>query len=148
MFPWFDDQEYAGERIAKQIRLSVQEHAQIHAAQSVLRAFVLQDPMRFMVGKRQPPSENDCFLLAVGQVKSAIVVTDDLGMHIVVNDFGLEIWHGWELLLKLLSAQIVDRVLVQEIYTALEANGDLPDYWRDVKHTKFSKIFGKVPESA
>ncbi len=147
MFPWFDDPEYAGERIAKQIRLSAQEHAQIHAAQSVFRAFVLQDPMRFMVGKRQPPSENDCFLLAIGQVKSAIVVTDDLGMHIVAKDFGLEIWHGWELLHKLLSAQIVDRALVHAIYDALDANGDLPDYWREVKHTKFSKIFGKVPGS-
>lgn len=145
LFPWFDDQEYAGERMAKQIRLSAQEHAEINAAQSVLRAFVLQDPMRFMVGKRQPPSENDCFLLAIGQVKSAIVVTDDLGMHSLANDFGLKIWHGWELLHKLLSAQTVDRVLVQEIYGALEANGDLPDYWRDVKHTKFSKIFGKAP---
>lgn len=130
--------------MAKQIRLSAQEHAEIHAAQSVLREFVLQDPIRFMVGKRQPPSENDCFLLAIGQVKSAIVVTDDLGMHILANDFELTIWHGWELLHKLLSAQIVDRVLVQEIYGALEANGDLPDFWRDVKHIKFSKIFGKA----
>ncbi len=145
LFPWFDDQEYAIERMAKQIRLSAHEHTEINAAQSVLRAFVLQDPMRFMVGKRQPPSENDCFLLAIAQVKPAIVVTDDLGMHSLASDFGLIIWHGCELLHKLLSAKTIDRVLVQEIYDALEANGDLPDYWRNVKHTKFSKVFGKLP---
>lgn len=147
LFPWFEDQEYAGERMAKQIRLSAEENAQIRAAQSVLRAFVLQNPLRFMVGKRAPPSENDCFLLAIGQVKPAIVVTDDLGMHILANDFGLKIWHGWELLHKLISAKIVDRMLVQEIYAALEANRDLPDSWREVKHTRFSKFFGIPPRS-
>lgn len=144
LFPWFDKAEYASERMGKQIRVSVAERAQVAAAQSVLRASVLEDPLRFMVGKRQPPSPNDCFLLAIGQVKPAIVVTDDLGMHDLAKEFGLKIWHGWELMYKLLSAGAVNRVHVQEIYAALEANGDLPDTWRQAKHTKFSKIFGKA----
>lgn len=143
LFPWFDEEEHASERMGKQIRLSAVERAQVEAAQSVLRAPVLEDPLKFMVGKRQPPSESDCFLLAVGQVKSAIVVTDDLGMHDLAIEFALSVWHGWELLHKLFSAGIVDRVLVQEIYTALEDNRDLPETWLLVKHTKFTKVFGK-----
>ena len=88
LFPWFDEEEHANERMGKQIRLSAVERAQVDAAQSVLRATVLEDPLKFMVGKRQPPSKSDCFLLAVGQVKPAIVVTDDLGMHDLAKEFG------------------------------------------------------------
>lgn len=144
-FPWFDNLEHANERLAKQVRLSAQEHSQIEVTKSILYGSVLQDPMRFMVGKRQPPSENDCFLLAIGQVKPAIVVTDDLGMHLLAKDFDLKIWHGHELLHKLLSAKVVDRDQVKAIFEALEAKGndDLPETWRAVKHTRFERIFGK-----
>lgn len=143
-FPWFDNQEHADERLSKQIRLSAQEHSQVNAAKSVLHGSVLQDPLRFMVGKRQPPSENDCLLLAIGQIKSAIVVTDDLGMHLLANDFDLQVWHGHELLQKLLTAKIVSKALVVEIYEALENNRDLPESWLEIKHTKFARIFGKL----
>jgi len=30
------------------------------------------------------------------------------------------------------------------VLTVHRTTEDLPNYWRDVKHTKFSKIFGKV----
>ena len=146
-FPWFDDAEHAEERLAKQVRLTEQERSQLEIVKGVLHGSVLGDPLRFMVGKREPPSENDCFLLAIGQVKPAIVVTDDLGMHLLAEDFGLKVWHGHELLHKLFSANIVDRSVVVAIFEALEAygNDDLPATWRAVKHTKFAKIFGKAP---
>lgn len=34
------------------------------------------------------------WLLAYARVKGAIVVTNDLGMHTLAEDFGLKVWHG------------------------------------------------------
>lgn len=143
-FPWFDDADYANERLYKQVRLSPQEHVSVDAAKSVLHRWVLDDPVRFMTGMRSPPSETDCFLLGLGQVKPAIVVTDDLGMHLLADDFNLTIWHGHELLRKLQAAKVVDKELIRQIYEALEANRDLPATWFEAKHTVFAKIFGNA----
>lgn len=141
-YPWFDGQEFASERMAKQIRLSEDDKARVRAAQSVLHGWVLQDPEQYMSGGRSPPGATDCWLLALAQVKPAIVVTDDLGMHELAKDFGIDIWHGFELLDKLRSAKVVEPPLIREIYEALEANGDLPKTWQDAKHIVFFKIFG------
>jgi hypothetical protein len=143
-FPWFDDAVYAQERFAKQVRLSPDEHAQAAAAKSVLHSSVLAEPLRFMTGRRSPPSDTDCYLLALGQVKPAIVVTDDLGMHLLAADFNLPVWHGHELLRKLQAAKIVDKELIRQIYEALETNNDLPATWLAAKHTVFAKIFGNI----
>ncbi|MBS1208456.1 MAG: hypothetical protein H6R19_854 [Proteobacteria bacterium] len=145
-YPWFDGQEFASERLAKQIRLSAEEKASIQAAQSVLHGWVLADPEAYASGGRSPPGPTDCWLLALGQVKPAIIVTDDLGMHALAAEFGIAIWHGFELLDKLRSAKVVSPDLVRDIYGALEINGDLPRTWRDAKHTVFSKIFGPKPK--
>lgn len=141
-YPWFDGQEFVEERLAKQVRLSEEEKARIEAAQSVLHGWVLADPDAYTWGGRSPPGATDCWLLALGQVKPAIVVTDDLGMHALANDFSIAVWHGFELLDKLRSAKVVDHPSIREIYEALEANGDLPRAWQEVKHTTFAKIFG------
>lgn len=141
-YPWFDEQEFASERLAKQIRLSAAERASVDAAQSVLRGWVLDDPDAYTSAGRSPPGPVDCWLLALGQVKPAIVVTDDLGMHALAKDFSIAIWHGFELLDKLRSAKVVDAPLIREIYGALEVNGDLPKSWQEAKHTVFVKIFG------
>lgn len=141
-YPWFDADEFADERLAKQIRLSEDEKQSIEAAQSVLHGWVLSDVDRYTSGGRSPPGQTDCWLLALGQVKSAIVVTDDLGMHELAKDFGISVWHGYELLDKLRSAKVVDVALIKEIYEALEANGDLTKSWHEAKHTVFVKIFG------
>ncbi|MBV8617873.1 MAG: hypothetical protein JOY84_03340 [Curvibacter sp.] len=141
-YPWFDGQEFVSERLAKQIRLSDAEKANIQAAQSVLHGWVLADPEPYTSGGRSPPGSTDCWLLALGQVKPAIVVTDDLGMHALAKDFGIRVWHGYELLDKLRSAKVVDPPLIREIYEALEANGDLPKTWQEAKHGVFLKIFG------
>lgn len=141
-YPWFDDAVLIEERLAKQVRLSEDEKQQIQAATSVLRAHVLENVSCFTSHKRSPPSSTDCFCLAFGQIRPAIVVTDDIGMHQLAADFDITVWHGHELLKKMLSAKLIDNTLVQAIYEALERNDDLPRTWREVKHTAFKKIFG------
>lgn len=142
LYPWFTDAELDAERMAKQVRLSAAERTQIEAAASVLRAHVLSDPVGYTTQGRSPPSPTDCFILAFGQVRPAIVVTDDLGMHKLAADFDIEIWHGHELLKKMLGAKAVTSELVREIFDALENNNDLPRTWQEVKHTDFKKLFG------
>jgi hypothetical protein len=142
LYPWFDGHEFANERFSKQIRLTTNEKASVQAAQSVLHGWVLSDPGRYTSGGRSPPGPTDCWLLALAQVKSAIVVTDDLGMHALAGDFRIGIWHGYELLDKLRSAKVVEGPLIREIFEALETNGDLPKTWLEAKHSVFLKIFG------
>ena len=142
LFPWFSDTVLSTERMAKHVRFSVAERAKIEAAASVLRAYVLADPIGYTTHDRSPPSPTDCFILAFGQVRPAIVVTDDLGMHKLADDFDINIWHGHDLLKKMLSAKVITNELVREIFTALEDNDDLPRTWQEVKHTVFKKLFG------
>lgn len=142
LYPWFSDTELNTERMSKQVRLSAAERTQIEAAASVLHAYVLADPLGYTSQGRSPPSPTDCFMLAFGQVRPAIVVTDDLGMHKLADDFDIDIWHGHELLKKMLSAQAISNELVREIFKALENNDDLPRTWQEVKHTAFKKLFG------
>ncbi len=143
--PWFDQAEHAQERMAKQVRLSASEKAQVEAAQSVLLGWVGMDVDRFTSHGRSPPGATDCWLLAFGQVRPAVVVTDDLGMHELVKDFpDIKVWHGYELLAKLRTAKVVDDHLIRKIYEALEANRDLTQTWQKARHTVFAKIFGKA----
>lgn len=144
-FPWFDDEAFGNERDAAQVRLKAAERLALENAQSILRGHVLVDVDRYTTGGRQPPSDTDCRVLAFGQVRDAIVVTDDLGMHLLADDFELPIWHGWQLLAKMKTAKLVENDLVREIYAALERNGDLTATWVAAKHTEFSRIFGQRP---
>lgn len=141
-FPWFDAPELATERLAKQVRLKAEEKQTLAISQDVLRKHVLENAANY----RTPPSPADCYILAFGQARPAIVVTDDLSIHQLAEEFGLEksIWHGHELLHKMLSAKHIDRQLVIDIYEALLNNNDLPKSWLDVKHTTFKKVFGPV----
>lgn len=143
-YPWFDGEEVAAERGAKQVRLKAEEKAQLDAAQSVLHGWVLMNPVPYTTRKRSPPSTTDCRVLAFGQIRNAIVVTDDLGMHQLATDFGITVWHGHELLKKMLTAKLITNDQVREIFEALELNGDLTETWREAKHSIFSKIFGKA----
>jgi len=145
-YPWFDMATLATERLAQTPRLNAEEKDILDAAASVLHGLVQMEPGRFMTQRRSPPSYTDCRVLAFGQIRSAIVVTDDLGMHELANMVGIQdIWHGPELLKKMLSAKFIDNELVRDIYAALDANGDLTATWRDAKHGAFGKIFGKAP---
>ena len=143
-FPWFDGNELVAERLAKQVRLTAAERVDLEIAQSIIHGTVLSDVTRFMTQGRSPPSETDCHVLAFGQIRPAIVVTDDLGMHLLAADFTIAIWHGHELLAKMLTAKAVTKEQVRSIVEALEANGDLTGTWATAKHTTFVKIFGKA----
>ena len=142
-FPWFDaDTALVQERLAKRTRLSAYEHEQIDSVARFLHDWVQQDVARYLVGGGSPPGATDCRVLAFGQVRSAIVVTDDLGMHALAREFRITVWHGFELLAKLRSAKKASDDLVREIYEALEANGDLTATWREARHTVLAKVFG------
>lgn len=140
--PWFDEPEFAQERMAKQTRLNAVEKQDLKLVQDVLLGTVQLDIAKYTTG-RSPPGATDCWLLAYGQVKGAIVVTDDLGMHTLAADSGLTVWHGFELLAKLKTAKVVDNDLVRDIYDALERNDDMTETWRKAKHSHFARIFGK-----
>ncbi len=142
-FPWFDtDPALVQERMATRMRLSADERDQVDRAARFLHDWVQQDVTRYLVGGGSPPGPTDCRVLAFGQVRSAIVVTDDLGMHALAREFRIPVWHGFELLAKLRSAKKVNDEQVRDIYAALEANGDLTATWRAAKHTALGKVFG------
>lgn len=144
IYPWFDTGNLADERLAHSPRLSSDEKAKLTAATSVLHGLVQMDAAKFMTKGRSPPSYIDCRVLAFGQIRSAIVVTDDLGMHELASMLGIDIWHGPELMKKMLSAKVITNDLVREIYAALEANNDLTQIWLEAKHSAFAKLFGKA----
>jgi hypothetical protein len=141
--PWFDSPEHVQERMAKQTRLSAVDRAEMELVQGVLLGTVQLDLDKYTTQGRSPPGPTDCWLLAYGQVKRAIVVTDDLGMHLLAQEAGLKVWHGYELLAKLNTAKVIDNDKVREIYAALEANQDLTATWQKAKHRDFVRIFGK-----
>ena len=143
-YPWFENEPFKSERLAKRINLKAAEKEKLSAATSVLLQYVGKNASDFMRGGRSPPSREDCYCLAFGQIRPAIVVTDDVGMHDLADIFDLPIWHGYELLKKMLSAKMIDNDKVREIYEALEINGDLTKTWKDAKHKDFKKIFGKA----
>lgn len=86
LYPWFDNQEIAAERLAKQVRLSNEEKQQIQAAQSIFRNHVLENAVNY----KNPPSSADCYILAFGQIHPSIVVTDDLSMLELAKEFELQ----------------------------------------------------------
>lgn len=140
-FPWFDEGILSAERIAKTIRLTSDEKQKLALAQDVLRNWVVADIGKYTNGGRSPPSPTDCRVLAFTQIRPAIVVTDDLGMHTLAEDFQIPVWHGPDLLSKMRTAKIVTDDLIREIYAAMEANGDLTKTWLEAKQSTFLKVF-------
>ena len=140
--PWFDEPEFAQERLAKVKRLSADDRSAMTLVQDVLLGMVQMEVDKYTSHGRHPPGATDCWLLAYAQVKNAVVVTDDLGMHTLASEVGLKVWHGFELLAKLKTAKVVDNELISEIYDALERNGDMTETWRQAKHREFARIFG------
>lgn len=142
-FPWFDNPELVAERLARQVRLKSDEKQLIDITQGIFRQHAVENAANY----KTPPSPADCYILAFGQIRPAIIVTDDLSMHTLAKEFELHkaVWHGYELLYKMLSGKHIDKQLVIEIYEALETNGDLPKTWRDAKHVIFKKVFGSKP---
>ncbi len=141
-YPWFDNDEFATERLAKTMRLSASDRKSMGIVQGVLHGMAQADLSKYTTEGRSPPGMTDCWVLAFGHVKQAIVVTDDLGMHSLANDFGITVWHVYQLLDKLRSAKVVSKELIVEIYEALEVNRDLTSTWLEAKYTTFARIFG------
>lgn len=145
-FPWFNGDCFLKERHSKRVRLSKSEKAQIDSAQSILLDHVANNVDNFIHGGRSPPGPTDCFCLAFGQVRPAVVVTDDIGMHDLAGAFELPVWHGWEVLKKMRAAKHIDSQKIRVIYEALENNRDLPLMWEMAKHTELKKVFGPKPK--
>lgn len=146
--PWFDEPEFAQERLAKHRRLSPDDKSEMTLVQGMLLGMVQMEADKYTSHGRQPPGATDCWLLAYAQVKGAVVVTDDLGMHTLAAEAELRVWHGFELLAKLKTAKVVGDDLVREIYDALERNGDMTETWRRAKHREFPRIFGAQAPAA
>lgn len=142
-YPWFDNAEFVNERLSKQFRLSDADKQKLKTTQSVLHGSVKGDK-RFLFDGRSPPSPTDCKVLAFSQIRTSIIVTDDIGMHILAGDFGISVWHGYELIRKMFDANQIDANLLRDIYQALENNGDMTKSWKDAKHTIFLDIFGGI----
>lgn len=143
-YPWFDNAELVNERLAKQVRLCEADKQKLITTQSVLHGSVKGDN-RYLIEGRSPPSPTDCRVLAFSQIRTSIIVTDDIGMHILAGDFNINVWHGYELIKKMLDTNQIDAALVENIFQALENNGDMTKSWKDAKHTVFSDIFGNLP---
>lgn len=141
-YPWFDYPEFTAERMAKQIRLSSTDKDQLNSAVSILHKSVQGDP-RYLTEGRSPPSRTDCRVLAFSQIRDAIIVTDDMGMHLLAEDFDIPVWHGYQLLEQMYLAGIIDHELIRSIYDALETNRDMTKTWKQAKHTTFVEIFGE-----
>lgn len=146
-YPWFDNEEFASERLAKTKPIAAADRKSMQIVQGVLYGIVQTDLVKYTTEGRSPPGMTDCWVLAFGQVKDAVVVTDDLGMHLLAKDFGIKVWHGYELLDKLRSAKAVSRELIVEIYEAMEVNRDMTSTWIEAKHTVFARVFGKDSQS-
>ena len=146
LYPWFGDEPYTTERLAKRTRLSPVEKTQIEAVKSILLDYVANNTDQFLQGGRSPPGSTDCFCLAFGQVRPAVVVTDDIGMHLLAEVFELPVWNGWEVLKKMRSAKMINNDKIREIFEALENNRDMTKSWEEAKHTELEKVFGKKPK--
>ena len=144
-YPWFDDQDLVNERLAARVRLSKDEKGRLDAAVSVLQAHVLSNVTSYTTLNRNPPSPTDCFILAFGQIRPAIVVTDDLGMHLLARDFDIPVWHGHELLKRCSARNALKTCWCVKSMRPWRNNNDLTDSWRAAKHSAFKKIFGPAP---
>lgn len=142
--PWFDDIALTRERLAKRVMLSESDKKNLSVAQSIFHGMT-KDDRRYLVEGRSPPSPTDCRVLAFSQIREAIIVTDDLGMHLLAGEVGIQVWHGYELLENMRVANKIDNALICEIYEALENNRDMTKSWETAKHTIFSDIFGSLP---
>jgi hypothetical protein len=140
--PWFTQQALSSERLAHTIRLTASEKVNLDNAISVFQGLVKGD-QRYLEKGRSPPSRTDCKVLAFSQIRTSIIVTDDLGMHLLASETGVTVWHGYQLIEQMLIAGVIDADLVRSVYDALENNGDMTKTWADAKHTTFVAIFGE-----
>lgn len=140
-FPWFESENYVVERQTHKIRFLKSQRESWTAASSVLRAYVARNSKEF----KNPPSNVDCDVLACGQedVLGALIVTDDESMLKLGKLFDIACISSNQLLKIMLSAKIIDKAKVREIFEALYRNGDMPQRWLDEAKQLFQTVFSQ-----
>lgn len=141
-YPWFDGPEYTEERKAHGVRLSKDQKNGATENKKFLLSHVAQNARAYLLHGRDPPGDVDCYVLGVAMACNWCVATDDENMHALGKDFEVKCLYAFDVLHKLLSADMIDKAKVIEIYEALETNGDLPARWIDAKGKLFKKVFG------
>lgn len=145
-FPWFADADLVDDREARCLRFSKQELISINDTKRFLLDWVADNAATFVHGKRRPPGEADCFVLAVAMERALTVATDDEGMVLLAEAMEISIVRCCDVLHKLWSAKRVQTEEVVAIYCALHGNGDLPAYWRLARTTLFAKIAHRLAD--
>ena len=140
-YPWFMEDDHRTERRSSQVKLSAAEKAQITKDDAFMRQVIGRNAAAYIQDRRSPPGPADRRVLAVALLKNWCVATDDEGMHILAKDFDIKIFYCFDVLHKMLSASMVGKALVVEIYEALERNGDLTAGWVAARTTIFKKVF-------
>ncbi|WP_449465652.1 hypothetical protein [Stenotrophomonas humi] len=141
-YPWFDGPKYTEERKAHGVRLSKDQKNEAIENKKFLLSHVARNARAYLLHGRDPPGDTDCYVLGVAMACSWCVATDDENMHALGKDFEVKCLYAFDVLHKLLSADMIDKAKVIEIYEALEINGDLTARWTDAKDKLFKKIFG------
>lgn len=142
-YPWFEDDDHRNERRSNTVKFSADEKKQVDGDQKFILKQSRANANSLMQLGRDPPGPTDCHVLAVALLRSWWVATDDEGMHQVGKDFEVKTIYCFEVLHKLLSADMVDKAKVVEIFDALESNGDMTVKWVDAKTSLFKGVFGK-----
>lgn len=141
LYPWFDEAALVKERGANMPKLSRAEQQKIKHGRKFLLDYVGRNTARFVVKQRSPPGETDCQVLAVAMEKAWCVATDDESIHLLGKEFEVRCFYGFDVLHKLLSASMLTKETIIEIFEALEGNNDLPARWVESKETLFKKVF-------
>lgn len=141
-YPWFDGPEYAEERKTHRARLAKNQKEEALGNKKFLLSHVARNVRDYLLRGRDPPGDTDCYVLGVAMACNWCVATDDENMHALGRDFDIDCLYACDVLHKLLSADMIDKDKVIEIYEALEANGDLTARWIDAKGRLFKKVFG------
>jgi hypothetical protein len=141
-YPWFDGPEYAEDRRTHGVRLSKVQKDEAAGNKKFLLSHVARNARAYLLHGRDPPGDTDCYVLGVAMACNWCVATDDENMHALGKEFDVRCLYAFDVLHKLLSADMVDKAKVIEIYEALETNGDITARWSDAKGKLFKKVFG------
>lgn len=147
-YPWFDGPEYAEERKNHGARLTRDQKGEAAENKKFLLSHVARNARAYLLHGRDPPSDTDCYVLGVAMACNWCVATDDENMHALSRDFEVKCLYAYDVLHKLLSADMIDKAKVIEIYEALEVNGDITARWIDAKGKLFKKVFWPKPRQA
>ncbi|WP_213602994.1 hypothetical protein [Pseudoxanthomonas japonensis] len=140
-YPWFMEDDHRNERRSARVKLSADDKDQIEKDTAFMKRLLGRNAAAYIQGGRSPPGPADRHVLAVALLRGWCVATDDEGMHVLAKDLDIKIFYCFEVLHKMLSAEMVDKDLVIDIYDALERNNDLTVRWKEARTKLFKKVF-------